>query len=218
MSTQQRPTQAQKQVAIYGVNARIETMQTAAKDKESTALYVVNRSNPRGNIFLTVKDGSGNAIPVTIPVTPMPVDMTTQVPRRVLLENPVFRRLILGNHALLINEEDAEEIISTPEGQLEMARVFNLLAQGVGLSQEEFASSQIDKATNPMIDDTDGVSGFAMQTAMQGQNEGDLNEDAVVHNIAAHDGELTKKDYEYISRTSVYSRVKAVCADKAHGM
>ena len=47
----------------------------------------------RGIINISVNDGIGNSISLRIPITWVPVDLTTQVTKSALVMNPQFRRL-----------------------------------------------------------------------------------------------------------------------------
>jgi len=94
------------------------TLEQAMKD-QGAGLWVVNRSvRPglsAGQVHITVHESNGQAINVRIPVTHIPVDLTTSATRKALLECPSLRNALQKGLIGLVSSESALAIISTPE-------------------------------------------------------------------------------------------------------
>ena len=61
-----------------------------------SSVYVLNNSVPRGIINFSINDGLGNAVTIKVPITWMPIDLTTQATKASVLSSPQFRRLLSG--------------------------------------------------------------------------------------------------------------------------
>ena len=67
------------------------TLQEAIKSKDDS-LYVLNNSDPRSAILLSVSNKDDTI--VTIAPTWIPIDLVNQCPREELLRSPNFRRMV----------------------------------------------------------------------------------------------------------------------------
>ena len=172
---------------------------------KSSSVWVKNNSNPKGNINMTMSDGMGNNIVVTVPVTWIPLDLTTQATKTGILSSPTFRRMLNMGLLILVPEAEASELMSDPKAQKEAQRVYSH-AKEAGL--DAYAPAEAKVATA----ESDGsVSGFAMQLSVAT----DLDEDQVMTMLRGNESTLTKADFKYVTETSTFSRVKLYCAERA---
>lgn len=179
----------------------------AASAKE-TSLWVFNRSNPKGIINITMSDGMGNNLVIQVPVTFIPVDLTTQATRAAILSSPNFRRMVSIGILQIVPEILALKHMETPEAQKEAARVYSLTSENM------MSDLDIPAEVKTVQAEAGGeVSGFAMQLALA---EG-IDEDQALNTLRGNESVLQKADYEYLAANSEFSRVKAYCSEKLVG-
>jgi len=90
-------------------------------------LYVLNRTNPRGNIVFNCLGDLNRPITVTVMATFIPIDLTAQVPRTKLLESPALRRnLARGDLVICDNEDVAALFASSSRAKEEFDRLHNV--------------------------------------------------------------------------------------------
>lgn len=181
------------------------TLKQLEQEKDSIALWVVNRTNPRGDLNITMPDGLGGNIIIVIPVTWIPMDLTTQATRDSLVKSPIFRRLVTKGAIGLIDEAQAELIMEADDAKEEADRVYSV--ERSIASDPLLKSPEIEK----IEDEQSGkISGFAMNIIGI-----DLEEDKVLSMIRNQGDVLTKEDFEYIATNSVMGKVKEYCAAAA---
>jgi hypothetical protein len=188
-------------------NHKLVTLKAIEADKESSSLWVVNKTNPRGVLNVSMPDGLGGTVVMVIPITWIPIDLTTQATKENLLKSPVFRRLVTNGSIGLIDEEQAEDIMSDSEAQKEAKRVYSAVTAGDELNEGSAKNPDIEKLNE---EDSGNVSGFAMNIVGM-----ELEEDAILTMVRGQDGALNKDDYTYIAANSPMVRVKEYCAQRA---
>lgn len=114
------------------------------------ALFVLNKTeglvtSDRGALILTVRDGIDN-VPVSIPATWAPVDLSLQATPGAIKANPAFRSLVSRGLIEILTDTEAQELLSSPRASAEAERNRNKVmrinegAAGgevrVGLSEE----------------------------------------------------------------------------------
>lgn len=156
----------------------------------------VVRDFPRGIINISINDGIGNSIGIKIPITWVPVDMTTQVTKGALTANPQFRRLVSAGVLKIIAEEHAMAIISTPEGRKE--------TQKVHANEKYTGDLGADMVPKDEIIATKDVSAIVMSVATRD----DLDEEACISILDGHELTLNNKDFEYLAKNSRFAGVK----------
>lgn len=91
---------------------------------DDISLYVFNTVKPGGNINLTVKGDDGVMQTVVVPKTFIPVDMTLFIGRENLLNNQIFRRLVLRGDLVIVETKEAEKAIAKhPRAVAEQSRI-----------------------------------------------------------------------------------------------
>lgn len=193
----------------------MNTMQTAMKTKpmtigdlensKSSSVWVLNNSNPKGNVNMTMSDGQGNNIVVQVPVTFIPVDLTTQATKQGIISSPTFRRMIAAQMLTLITEEEALRLMGLEGASKEAERLYN---RAQDLSGD--AAYMPQEAQRAKAEGDGSVSGFAMNIAMAQ----DLDEDQVMTTLRNNESTLGADDWSYIAQNSQYPRVKTYAASK----
>lgn len=176
------------------------TLKELEQDKESTSVWVKNTTVPKGAINMSMPDGLGGTIILTVPVTWIPVDLTTQATKEHLVKSPSFRRMVTIGALSIVSEERAAEILREDDAKKEAARVYSQV-QPVDISS-------VPEVERLKTEDEGVVSGFAMNIV----GITDLDEDQVLNMIRGQEGTLTPADYNYISINSTMGRVKEYCA------
>lgn len=163
---------------------------------DGSSVWIYNKSNPKGIITFLGDSGLGDKSLVTVPITWIPVDLSTQSTKKSLLSNAQFRRLVSGGMLELVSDKEAESILSTPEGQDENMRVFQLAAVGN-------AVNNIPQELKPNLE-INGVSGYILSIA----NDKDMNYKDAIADIRRKADTLTKADYEYLENNAVSQELR----------
>lgn len=200
MNMQARQAAAQQQKFL--------TVAQAEREKSSSSLWVLNNSGGNGKqkgvINITIPEGNGQVHTIRVPVTSIPIDITTQATKNAVLANPQFRRLVQGNMIAIVNEDYAQELLSTPEAQEEQRRLFSL-----GYDDLEALQSEAPAAVRDVLNEGEGnIGGYAMNLA---HNNGG-NEDDLVASLRAQADTLSVSELQYIVNNSVHAKVKAEAA------
>lgn len=178
--------------------------------ENDSSLYVMNRTtDPVGAINLTAVGAGGTRIPVVIPNTFIPVDMSNFVPKENLLRDATFRRLVQSGVVILINSEDAERAISAnPRAEKEQQRIYSVNSE---LQEDETPGTVTiggdDVKTEKKVVTENEVSPFALGV-VQRLNEGSENSADIISDIEARAYSLKPADFEYISNNVSDSDVK----------
>ena len=97
-----------------------------ALKRDDLCLYVMNVVKPGGNINLTAKGEDGQMQSVVIPKTFIPVDMTLFINRSNLLNNQIFRQLVVRGDVVIVHPDDAEKAIEAhPNAKKEQKRILS---------------------------------------------------------------------------------------------
>ncbi|QZE58101.1 hypothetical protein MPK70_gp225 [Erwinia phage pEa_SNUABM_33] len=84
-------------------------------------MYVANRTEPRGNVMFSAKDDMGQPVPVLVPATFIPIDLTQQATKDSLMQSTHLRRALRMGHLVIIDTKSAEEYMrSSKLAQKEM--------------------------------------------------------------------------------------------------
>ncbi len=177
----------------------------------STSIWVINMTGnigivgaegKAGRINLSVNDGMGNTIPVQIPLTWIPVDLTTQATKASLVANPQFRRLSSSGAIKLLAEDDAVKILADPDAQREAKRIYSL-------------DSNIELKMPAELKDQLAVQhGTISPAVISVVQRDDLDEESALSSIKANQMALSREDYEYLAANCKHSKVKEWAIDK----
>ncbi len=105
------------------------------------SLYVLNRSNPNGNIAFNCINELNVTIPVLIPATFIPIDLTTMAPLENLLRSSTLRQILSKKQLVILRPEDAEKYLSTPRAKAEYQRINKIVDSVI---EEDAGEEEID--------------------------------------------------------------------------
>lgn len=100
------------------------------------SLYVLNRSNPNGNIAFNCINELNVTIPVLIPATFIPIDLTTMAPLENLLRSSTLRQILTKKQLVIVRAEDAEKYLATPRAKSEYQRINKIVDSVVDDSED----------------------------------------------------------------------------------
>lgn len=97
-------------------------------------MYVANRTEPRGNVMFSAKDDMGQPVPVLVPATFIPIDLTQQATKESLMQSTHLRRALRMGHLVIIDTESAEEYMRS--SKLAQKEMRNLNKMNAAISAE----------------------------------------------------------------------------------
>jgi len=175
---------------------------------KSNSVWVLNATAKpgvqAGIVSITVREGNGGSVSVNVPVTKIPMDLSTVATKSALVQNPNFRKAVASRLITIISEEEAQAMIKgNPDYDREYARVNNLNPDSAAI----YASAPAE--VQSMLDANAGdVSPFALNLAALTESE-----DEVLLNMRNNSEALSPSDLKYIASTSTLARVKAYAAE-----
>lgn len=136
-------------------------------------LYVLNRTNPKGHVAFNCLNDMNQTVPVIVPATFIPVDLTTIVPRDNLMNSAYFRKLLNNMKLVVMDNKEAEDFLrNNARARAEHANLNNISedAQGLididaddnskslrmedqSLSQNNFVNALIERASGDESDE-----------------------------------------------------------------
>ncbi len=159
-------------------------------------IYVYN--NSKGDHTISVRTGDGGVIPITVPKTFIPVQITEQVAPDVLIRSEDFRKACYRRVLILVSEEEALKKLETKEAVQEIERI-----------RKEANFSGIDYLKNP--DDDASILEAAKNTNVEVAVtikdiliRADLNDDDKISLLTNEDrlGSMEVQDFEYVVTTT----------------
>ena len=169
-------------------------------------LYVLNRTNPRGNIVFNCLGDLNRPITVTVMATFIPIDLTAQVPRTKLLDSPALRRMLSRGDLVICDNEDVAALFeSSSRAKEEFDRLHNV--------------TRPDSATEVELDNNNGIfseeddtnAAFVaeiIERSISGDTVGML-QDMIFNRIER----LAKSDVEQIANGVSDPELKRLCLD-----
>lgn len=177
--------------------------------REGELLYVLNTSGRKGvapgNVNFTTHTSSGQRNVVMVPVTTIPVELTTMATKSSILDSPEFRNLLGARMLAIVSPDEAEAELSRPEVQEELRRVRNyaldadIVMSNTSVPPEAAAAQEEAK-----------VSGLALNLGNTTEDEG-----KVLQQLRLNKSALSVEDLRYIAQVSILARVKQEAAQMA---
>lgn len=153
-------------------------------------LYVLNRTNPRGNVAFSAQNDLGQPVPVLVPATFIPIDLTTQATKESLLKSTYFRRALTTGQVVILENASAEHYLRTnamaKKEMQNLNRLNDLVAADLGALDDTAEMEEIDlsagggRKTQPLFEDGENISenqfvnAFVVRAA-EDSNESDEN-------------------------------------------
>lgn len=179
-----------------------------AEKADSSQIFVLNKSNPRGNVNFVVVDNAQQKISVQVPVTFVPVDLSVFSTKEDVLRNPNFRRLIARGFLHIISTESAEEFLKDERAAKEHNRIFDVLQEDVDLEFQAPVEDQINAAP-PETKDAQ-VNQFVQNILLRAASE---NDDDLITELESKLDTLTLTDVNYLMDNTSSATLKAWCAE-----
>lgn len=190
------------------IKVKLERQNVAQAEKaDSSQIYVLNKSNPRGNVNFVVVDSGQQKISVQVPVTFIPVDLSTFATKEDVLRNPNFRRLVARGFVHIISSESAEEFLQDPRAQKEYERIFDVLQEDNDLSFQAPVEESVNAAPPKANED---VSQFVQNILLRAAEE---NVDDLIVELETKLDTMNKKDVQYLMDNTSSSDLKAWCVE-----
>ena len=180
-----------------------------AEKEDSSSIWVLNVSNPKGNINFAVSDGMGGQVVIHLPVTWIPMDATTQATKATILASPRFRNLLAQKMVQIVSEKYALSVMAQSSAEEEAKRVYNRT-----VNKELDDNNMPIAAQNAKAEAMGEVSGFAMNLAFSES----LDEDSALNALRGQESVLTKADMQFIAQNSSLARVKEYAAQRVTQM
>jgi len=158
-------------------------------------VYVMNKSNPRGDVTVTYFTQGQQAQLLVIPKTWIPVCVTEQVSHATLETMDDFRRNLAKAMIQLIPAPQAEKILSSSDAQEEKSRL--------NLSQYGSTGTEVSKYAESGTSNMDGFEealndADTIKVKVKDIMSRDVSSTEQYHLLRAEEDLLEKADYNYI--------------------
>ena len=197
------------------------------EEQTDTSLFVVNNTQPRGEIVFNVTTGRGRDHTVIVPDTWIPFDLTTQAKKSEIVDSPDFRRAVSQKYLLVASTKSADEFMEKNElASTEMSRIFNKAggqnniaansgnAMTTKMSQIKQQSGGIAVAAETEAANGESISGAVVQIISRSNSEGDDKMDVKEAMSLLVGRQLNGKELDYIIKNSVHADIKAFASKK----
>lgn len=178
------------------------TVPQAEANKDSR-LFVLNKSEPRGNMNFNISDSSGTRLGIRVPITWIPVDLSNYGQKSDILRNHDFRRLCAKNFFHIIDPQDAEKFLEQPKAKAELAKILDIdndLAP-------ETKIPNVDKQVNAVVDENKITNPF-IQNVILRSSSADENPEDLVAELDSKLDTLTRKDVEDLMNNTPKAEIK----------
>jgi len=194
-----------KHATLYGNHSSLDELL-----RGDQPIWVLNNSEPLSLLLLTIQDPvSGKPYNLEFHRTFVPYCLTDMVPREVFAQSLQVRNFIRKGLLKVLTQEEAMSILSSERGRKEYQRLMTS-EFSKGAVKGEAGQALIDSAAhsqglmsgislqNPSID----YNQIELHPKMRGLESrvvvGELDGEAVMHELTIHERELSKIDLEFI--------------------
>lgn len=178
-----------------------------AEKADSSQLFVLNKSNPRGNVNFVVVDNGQQKISVQVPVTFVPIDLSVFATKEDVLRNPNFRRLVARGFLHIVSTDSAEEFLQDERAQKEHNRIFDVLQDDNDLDFNAPVEEQVNAAP-PKAEDQ--VSQFVQNILLRAADE---NVSDLITELEAKLDTMSTSDVQYLMDNTSSADLKSWCAE-----
>lgn len=192
------------------------------EDQTDTSLFVLNNTEPRGEIVFNVTVGRGRDYIVVVPDTWVPFDLTTQAKKAEILDSPDFRRAVTQKYLIVVSTKSADEFLRDNEhATAELNRVYNKAGGQniIAANSERPAQIRNESKLDQIRQSTAGIpaeqavdesiSGAVMQIVARSNSEGEEKMDVKEAISLLMGRKLNSKELEYIMKASSQEALKA---------
>lgn len=197
------------------------------EDQTDTSLFVLNNTEPRGEIVFNVTVGRGRDYIVVVPDTWVPFDLTTQAKKSEILDSPDFRRAVTQKYLTVVSTKSADEFLRDNEyATAELHRVYNKAggqnniaansdrpnSDRTNIGKNESKLDQIRQSTAGIPAEQaveESISGAVMQIVARSNSESEDRMDVKEAISLLMGRKLNSKELEYIMKASNQEALKA---------
>lgn len=188
-----------------------------AEQADDSRLFVLNRSNPAGNINFNVTDTSGQRIVITVPQSSCPIDLSNFSEKTPVLRNPDFRRLVAKNAIVLIDNEEAHRFVTTdPRGIAETKRIYDVIEDGndgeLGIAEIHAPDNATTLAERMGVESSNPfIQSIVLRSAEEDVADLISEVDSKLHTLA-------KNDIEFLAKHAKHTDLKAWASEQLADM
>lgn len=202
-----------------------------AEETSDTSLFVVNMTQPRGDLSFSITTSRGRDFVVTVPDTWVPYDLSAQAKKTEIIEAPDFRRAVSRGFLLLVETASADALfLNDDRAQVEIRRIYNknggnnnIANNSSFISGMDMKREEVSKVAGVQagIQANAGEDGESVKTGVQGS----IIQIVTRSNIEGPDGmdpkeavsllmgqNLNPSDYDYIIKNSNQESLKQFAA------
>jgi hypothetical protein len=212
----------------------LQAYSEATKGDESAPLYVVNTAQSTDNgqtsqiaLHFSVKSEGGNTIPVSLPATWIPIDLTTRAHRNLIIKDPNFRDLLQKGHiSIVASTVDSERTKKGFIGAIEAYKDKSVSDEFESI----FSNSHMTRTLEEIEPDEDEsislgakrasanemTASFVAQSIVDRCTNGE-SPATILRTIRQKSVSLSPADLQYIMQESTDSSVKGLCAELLNG-
>ena len=178
----------------------LKTLRVAdLEDKSVREVWAMNNTKPKGEIALGVKSpADGSVTLVIIPATWIPVCLTEQVPKQMLLNSPDFRKLVSSGGITVVESKGVLELLNDEDIRREAHAILNR-----NKSDAIDAPTELPKENHSML--------VLDIVAREINNE--ITEQGSLDILYTQEDSLTNDDLEYLVKNSSFQKVKTWAAE-----
>lgn len=198
-----------KIIEVSGVKVEVLSM-AELEAKERGSLWVLNNTKvaspsgkDTGGLTMTITMGNGKNMPVRVPRTFVPIDLSTKVTRTALMDAPEFRDMLNKGMLVAISEESALALLEQPRYKRENDKVLN--------RPEASLTGDVSPAAAEYKPDF-GVDDSEIRAKIQNLAGVTEENDALVSQMDAEYDSLTKEELQYLVDNAKTRQVKAYAA------
>lgn len=192
------------------------------EEQKDTSLFVLNNTQPRGEIIFNVTTGRGRDHTVIVPDTWIPFDLSTQAKKTEIIDSPDFRRAVTQKYIIVVSTSSADAFMEANEhGRNELNRIFNkaggnnaVAANSIMPTAQQSKMEQIRSQAGGVSVANDGnsaeqISGAVIQIINRSNSEGDDKMDVKEALSLLVGRKLNAKELDYIVKNSIHADIKA---------
>jgi len=171
---------------------------------DDTELYLLNKSNPSGNINMVITSNNSK-VSLQVPVTWIPFDASMFCPKKDVLSNPDFRRVVAKGFLEIIDSAEAAALIAgNSRAQTELNKLLDINSKQTDIADFNAPVDQQINAEPPK--GADDINPFI--TNMVLRLSSDEQEEDLINELDSKEHTLSVADIQYLIANSVSANVK----------
>lgn len=178
-------------------------------------LYVINNVTNRGRIAFSVMGDMNTPVTVVVPNTFIPIDLTVYATRSSLMVSSQLRQLLSANNLVIIDNQDALEMMESSRYQAEYKRVFDAeySAGEVSINLNETNTGPKHSIDDEIKTETTPSLRPLVSDIIERSNEQDADSVAITNSLLVNWDSLTEDEVQAIIGATTNSEVKDFCLE-----